>query len=712
MSESTPNSMARRLARHADALAFLFLATAVIALPWDILQRLPVVHVTITKLATLAVCACAVASLVLRGKLPEMIAFLRWPVALAAIACVISLAVSLNRAATLSQIFTLISYVAFIVLAWPYVQQEKRARRLLLLFIASSACVAALAVCCWLGLLYPTAWRPPFFPWHVRMIEVAEAGVPMRMVASGSDLNQGVLPQTIAFAASLFLFDYARSSLRSRVLWHAVQVVLIASLVIAQSRSSILLAAGLLVLALGHAVWKRYGCATAVIALIFMVSVGTIAGVVINEVLLPREDDTVSSRVLAYRAGLELLPRYFLLGTGLGVSDRVIEQTGYGQQVDGATIHNVPLKIALETGVLGFAAYLLFWVNFIRAMWAYLLRGDSTASIRLGYAGIAVALVIMGTTLVQPFIFLAIFPVLFVLFAGPIQSKVRAAPPDEYSPLPARAILAISAAGVAAVVCFNVVSFQLGVRRVESFATALESGLAAEMAGRWDTALEQYAEAHRLARQPVLGVPFRDHVNYQSLQALVDVPRVCDGLNVLLDRTPHAQALSAYALGRLSFYDGDLAKGLAHYEESGRIEPDWAQLHYDFGAALWRVGEWARAIQRFEHTRAVQAQAPNWEFRFAIRPRDDLIRTLEANSDSHAALERPRLLMRAGRTNEAFEAYQRLAEDRPDSAEAAFHLGLRALLDGDTSTAREYFQRALQLDPKNVNAARAVAALN
>jgi O-antigen ligase len=78
------------------------------------------------------------------------------------------------------------------------------------------------------------------------------------------------------------------------------------------------------------------------------------------------EDPTVKERVYMWRSGLAIWRQHPLLGVGPGELKRVYERYALPEAVKKRTghVHNTPLQMLVERGVLGLAAWLWIWVAF------------------------------------------------------------------------------------------------------------------------------------------------------------------------------------------------------------------------------------------------------------------------------------------------------------------------------------------------------------
>jgi tetratricopeptide (TPR) repeat protein len=432
---------------------------------------------------------------------------------------------------------------------------------------------------------------------------------------------------------------------------------------------------------------------------------------------LPRDEDSVASRMTAYRAALELLPRYAWLGTGLDASDRVIASTDWGAKVRGATVHSVPFKLLLETGIAGFVAFVWGCVTAMGRVWKVLFRSDMAATRRLGATALAVGFAVLALAFVQPFMALPLYPVAFGLIFGPIAFASKAPAPSFAR---RRDRLAISAALLVGplVVC-NVALYHLGAPRVIRFVEALEMGPAAEREGRWGDAAAAYRESLEIARAaptPTSGGGL-DAMNmaalpgYDALAHVIDLHRVYYDMAIGM-KDPHPEAAAALGLGRALATLGDPESAASPLREGAEIEPHFADPRFELAELYWRKGQCAAAVAEYANAARAENDWRNLRYREQMARLDTRIEALAGLQDVDATLERARLLRKRGRWNEAATLYREVEQERTDSAEAIFGLGVDAAVNGRRDVAVRYFERALVACPTHIEARAALDALS
>jgi tetratricopeptide (TPR) repeat protein len=166
---------------------------------------------------------------------------------------------------------------------------------------------------------------------------------------------------------------------------------------------------------------------------------------------------------------------------------------------------------------------------------------------------------------------------------------------------------------------------------------------------------------------------------------------------------------------------GKIEEAIAHYEQALRIEPDFAEAHYNLGDALARLGKVPDAIGHFE-----QALRLKLDYAEAYNSLGNLLategRTAEAIEQFQKALAvKPDyakarynladILTAHGRWDEAMEQYQQELKQMPDSTYVHYQLGLLLQGQGKFAPAIAQFQKILELDPGHVPAQNNLAWL-
>jgi tetratricopeptide (TPR) repeat protein len=212
-----------------------------------------------------------------------------------------------------------------------------------------------------------------------------------------------------------------------------------------------------------------------------------------------------------------------------------------------------------------------------------------------------------------------------------------------------------------------------------------------------------------------------------------------------------ANYLAHQALATLLLHDGRPAEAMPHFEEALRIKPGWPAAHFGLAEALAEAGDPEAALGRFEAGLRLAPRNPDGRTGYAralaqVGRHDDAIhhylralrvargrraarahgllaRSLEAQGNLAAALEhygravalepgwgeahanRGAALLRAGRPDEAEQAFERAQALGVDSLEMRLARAETARLRGRTEEAVLHYREALRLEPDSLQAA-------
>ncbi|HUW59414.1 MAG TPA: O-antigen ligase family protein [Candidatus Bathyarchaeia archaeon] len=701
---STPATPSRRLLDNFELSLVLAMA---VGLPWDLFQRVPPFEVTVTKAAGAALVLVVAARMLIEWRRRAPRTGIEAPMlALLGVIGLASLA-SEDRSVSFAQLRVYASYFLIYCAVAGVVSSAGRARMVSAAFVASSAGVGALAVACRLGLATPTLVDTTRITGRWTTQE-AWFDLTSRMAPASSDFNQGALPLLAAFCLALFLFVAGK---KGRA-WPGLIAGLLAlvGIVIALSRSSMLLALvlGAVFVLLGFRRGERRAAAvfaaSSAVALVVLAALMGPAGVLQRMTKLAGErDSSFESRIAAFEAGVALLPDYWITGTGPGASDGVIAKSAYGPRVGGITIHSVPFKLLVETGVAGLAALLwLYW----RALRLHLrgLKSGSEVLRAHSAAFLALGVTVFLITLVQPFMTLALFPFLLGVAAGPFAAKDPGAKPEA----PARIWLIAPAAFVAGVVIGNAADFYRTVERVRPFAETLVTAALAEQSGDWAAAQSAYSAAGDLLETGEQ-VPLHEMRYYGQAAEVLDMAYAYERMGVRYRRLNPLAAL-CYGQGRVEAALGYAPLAVVRLNAAAEFEPRFAQAHFTAAEILWDLGAYGEALDHYAKARSLETVRENAEFRQFVAPMDAFIADTEASLDASERLRRAQFLRRRARWTEAVEEYTRVEEREPDCPEALFNLGVQSRLQGKEETARDFFTRALNASPAHYETVRQLAA--
>ncbi len=704
------NATSATKSRFLDNLELSLLLAMAAALPWELFQRVPPLEITVVKAAGAFLVLVVGARALARRRRMNWTGLEAPLLALLAVMAVATLA-SEDRRESMGQLTVYATYCVLFCAIAAAASSAVRTRVAAGMFVASSATVGALSIACRFGLATPTLVDTTRITGRWTD-ETAWLTLTSRMTPASLDFNQGALPLLAAYALALFLFVGGK---KGRT-WGGIigALLALAGILTTLSRSSMVLAAGLTAgyvlygfargrrrAAAGFALWA----AVAVVALSVLMGP---AGIVERLTQLAGErDSSVESRMAAFAAGWALLPAYWATGTGPGALDGVIAASEHGTRVGGITVHSVPFKLLLETGVAGLAALLwLYW----RALRLHLkglkqgdeeLRAHSTAFLTLGGT-------LFLITLVQPFMTLALFPFLLGIAAGPLAAGVVRDGEDLWcGRRTCKAVwIGAPAVVVAAVVVGNAVQFYGTVDRVRPFAESLVTAALAEESGDWTSAGKAYSNAGVILEGR--GQPLYKERYYAQAAAVLDLAYASEKMGARHRRLNPVAAV-AYGQGRLEAAMGNAQRAVERLDAAIDAEPGFAQAHFTAAEILWDAGNYAGALARYGKAKELETERENVEFRQFVAPLDEYIAGAAGSSGAPEQLRRAEFLRKRARWDEAADVYKQVAVRDPNCAEALFNLGVQARLDGKEGEALDFFRRAVNASPFHYQALRELA---
>ena len=177
--------------------------------------------------------------------------------------------------------------------------------------------------------------------------------------------------------------------------------------------------------------------------------------------------------------------------------------------------------------------------------------------------------------------------------------------------------------------------------------------------------------------------------------------------NVLMSLVNYAHA--ACGLATVLVIKDRVPEAIQVFEKALRVEPDFADGHYNLGIALLQAGQVPEAIREYEyalrlkpdyadaHVNLGTALAKLGRTEDAFRHYKEALRINPGNAVAHYDVGST--LYRAGRVQEAIKEFEAALRIWPDYAEAHNGLGGALLRAGNTQNAIAHYNQALRLKP-------------
>lgn len=140
-------------------------------------------------------------------------------------------------------------------------------------------------------------------------------------------------------------------------------------------------------------------------------------------------------------------------------------------------------------------------------------------------------------------------------------------------------------------------------------------------------------------------------------------------------------------IGTAAVRSGDLRAGSEYFERSVRAAPENAQLRVALGRTEIALGEWEKGIQDIERALEIDPKMERAEIMLVMN------------------------LLKSGRYDRAIATAERLQKKRPDSPTPYTLLGVAHFKKGEEKEAREFFKKALSINPGAGEAANNLAQL-
>ncbi|MFO7776556.1 MAG: O-antigen ligase family protein [Candidatus Hydrogenedentota bacterium] len=707
-------------------LVTLGVFTFALAMPWEIYQRTPFLGLTLTKLSAGAIIAAAGVCVLRGGMRPWPRHALEGPILLFAAAFAISTVLSENPAQSARHAAQYAVYLVFFYGLLLTLRDSGLVRASLYLFSYSALAVAALALACAAGLATPV-FVEAIHPLGHYVSSEMRSGAALRMAATSPDFNQGVLPMVLAFP--VVLVAMGRSIWTSYLSRAACAGLLTAGIVVSFSRSSLLVVA-LMLVGIAYAAWgrkARFGWPMGIAVTAALLIVGVLAGTY-GEALLDRarqgfvtRDPSLEGRWYVFEVAGRVLPRYALLGTGPGMSDAVLEEAADPGRWHGVTLHSVPGKLLLETGIFGLLAYFWFWERLLRATWKgwtanrLTPEGRLYGALLLAFGGCFLIL------LIQPFMTLSLFPFLAALpFCLQRDGGVRADSPvtrlKADSAQRRRWGAGLAAAAVIVIAAPNIVRYHETAARMDEAADALYAGINAERNGALRAAETAYAEGREIL-SGVYGQAEQRGPWYAPPAYLEEASQAPDFgyLREHIGAGYHGLAppsLAAFALGRVRHDRGRVEEALAPLDEALERVPGFAHGRFVLAETQWKQGDFTAALEAYRAARESAAEDyRNNAFREKLDTLRERVEELSLTDTAAARLEQAHARRRLGQWDEAMEQVNALTTSNTVPAEALYLKGIDAELRAKPAEARSLYRQTLEQTPNHWQARQRLGAL-
>jgi tetratricopeptide (TPR) repeat protein len=148
-----------------------------------------------------------------------------------------------------------------------------------------------------------------------------------------------------------------------------------------------------------------------------------------------------------------------------------------------------------------------------------------------------------------------------------------------------------------------------------------------------------------------------------------------------------------FALGKALLRKGAVAEALERLERAVQAEPQFGEAQYQLGLALSRSGRRDEAAAVLKKSR-------------------ELIAASQKDQSLALDMQEGRAAMGKGEVDQALQKFQRVANERPDLAEAHYQIGTALAHKKDYSGAAVAFRKALELDPAHAGAKEALTRVS
>ncbi len=164
----------------------------------------------------------------------------------------------------------------------------------------------------------------------------------------------------------------------------------------------------------------------------------------------------------------------------------------------------------------------------------------------------------------------------------------------------------------------------------------------------------------------------------------------------------------------LSRIPGRRDEAIAHYEAALKLEPSFVEAHNNLGLALMGLGRMPEAIAQFEDALVLEPEHTKAHYNLgnalsatgrtpeAVAQYEEAIREDPSYVEAHFNLGNE--LAATGRTRDAIAQYEAALSLKPEFADAHYNLGSALVADGRTPEAIAQFEETLRLRPDDASA--------
>ncbi len=178
-------------------------------------------------------------------------------------------------------------------------------------------------------------------------------------------------------------------------------------------------------------------------------------------------------------------------------------------------------------------------------------------------------------------------------------------------------------------------------------------------------------------------------------------------------RDPNVRKQKYFASGQHYLEQGKFSEAAIEFHNALKVDPAYADAHYQLGMSYVKTQQWARANQ--ELARAVELQPQNYSARFELaklliasgnfsqaqEQTDSLLRDRPNDAQSHFIAAN--LLAAQAHFPAAMQEMQKAIALNPNDWNFYLNLALMQLKDGEADAAEPNFKKAIEIDPKAID---------